>query len=153
MSTQTSIEIVEGLRDSADFVPSIVFDGKVYFSTTELGCRCDVCKGKGKLAPGFREALLGLRLVWNRPMAASSCCRCLVHNEGEGGASGSYHIYETAEGCCAIDITEWDSVRRAELVELALRLGWRVGVNKAFVHLDWSPTIYPRLEKKKLFLY
>ncbi|WP_417436420.1 D-Ala-D-Ala carboxypeptidase family metallohydrolase [Idiomarina abyssalis] len=141
------------LQNSASFVPSITFDGKVYFSTSELGCRCEVCQGRGLLAPGFREKLLALRLVWNKPMAVSSCCRCNDHNREERGSPGSFHKYEVAQGACAIDFQIYDSEERANLVELALALGWRVGVANSFVHLDMSPALYPEQQKRKLFLY
>lgn len=147
-----AIKRIEGLRDTADFVEPIVFDGRVYFTTAELGCRCHVCKGKGKLAPGFREALLGLRLAWARPMPLSSVCRCLAHNKAVGGMPGSYHIYETEVGTCAFDNRIVDSAERADFVELCLQLGWRVGVNKNFVHADRAPDYYEN-EKRILFLY
>lgn len=146
------IKKVEGLRDSAELVAPIVFDGRTYFSTAELGCRCSVCQGRGKLADGFREMLLAFRLRWNRPMSVSSCCRCLQHNSAEGGTAGSYHIYETEVGACAIDTRITDSVWRAKFVELAQQFGFRVGVNGRFIHMDWAPEYYPA-EKRKMFLY
>lgn len=146
------IQPIEGLRDSASLVAPIVFDGVTYFTTAELGCRCHVCKGKGKLAPGFREALLGIRLMWARPMPLSSVCRCLVHNEDSGGSSGSYHIYETSVGTCAFDNQISDSVERAAFVKLLLQEGWRVGVNGSFIHADKAPDHY-REEEQKMFLY
>lgn len=141
-------------REQASLIPSIVFAGRTYFTTAELGCRCDFCKGKGQFASGFAEDLLGLRLALGFALPLSSGCRCLEHNEDSGGSDGSYHIYENDVGTCAVDVSlaKWDSVKRARIIEVALMLGWRVGVHDAFVHLDRSPVYYPE-EEKKLFLY
>lgn len=147
------ISILVGMRKTAETIPVIIFDGTTYFTTGELGCRCSVCNGRGKLAPGFRELLLSFRLAYGRPMPISSCCRCLEHNENEGGSAGSYHIYETEVGTCAIDVRCADSVLRAELIELALAFGCRVGVNPNFIHIDFAPKYYPESETQKVFLY
>lgn len=147
------ISKIVGLRNKAEPVPAIVFDGTTYFTTGELGCRCSVCQGRGKLAPGFRELLLSFRLAYGRAMPISSCCRCLEHNEAEGGSDGSYHIYETEVGTCAIDVRCTDSILRAKLVKLALEFGCRVGVNPNFIHIDFAPKYYPESETQKVFLY
>lgn len=138
----------------AEFVSSIVFNSQTYFSTNELGCRCDVCQGRGKLADGFAESLLGLRLVLGFALPVSSCCRCLAHNTDSKGSSGSYHIYQTPVGTCAVDVplALYDSVKRGQIAKKALLLGWRVGVNRNFLHLDRAPFYYPG-EESKMFLY
>jgi len=112
-------------------------NGKTYFTEQELKC-----KGSGnlRLAPGFGEKLLDLRIKLNRPMVVTSCCRSKQHNFNVGGNPRSFHVsdlpfYPTG-GCCAIDIDCDDALNRADLVECALSLGWWVGVNKSFIHMD-----------------
>jgi len=144
---------INGARDTAQLVAPLKDGQRVYFTTAELGCRCAVCQGKGKLAAGFSTDLLTIRLAWNKPMFVTSCCRCISHNDAVGGAKGSYHIYETEIGACAIDILMKDSILRADLVELALKLGWRVGINRQFLHIDKAAKYYPAFEERKIFLY
>ena len=112
-------------------------NGKIYFTEKELRC-----KGSGnlRLAPGFGEKLLELRLAYNRPMIVNSCCRSKEHNFNVGGNPRSFHVsdlpfYPTG-GCCAIDIDCDDSFSRANLVACGLSLGWWVGVHKSFIHFD-----------------
>jgi len=109
------------------------------FTSAELQC-----KGSGKmiLAPGFAQALQGLRDVFGRPMKVNSCCRSKDHNNAVGGHPRSLHIcdrpYYGTSGTCAIDIgiTEVDTELREELAELAWERGWSIGYNPRFLHLD-----------------
>lgn len=113
---------------------AITHNGRVYFSETELKCKNS---GKLILADGFAEKLLDLRLKWNQPMIINSACRSTEHNAIVGGASNSYHICDDERGgCLAVDVRCHDGRSRIELVKLAIELGWSVGVNKAFIHLD-----------------
>lgn len=111
----------------------IEFNGKLYFSEDELRC-----KGTGKLilAEGFPEALLALRIAWGRPMIPNSVCRALSHNRKIGSMDTSYHVCDTGRGCCAVDFHMTDAKLRGELVALAWAMGWSVGINATFVHLD-----------------
>jgi len=111
----------------------IEFNRKIYFNKNELRC-----KGSGMilLAEGFPEALLALRLAYNKAMSVISVCRSSAHNRAVGGALNSYHICDTGRGCCAADILITASQERARFIKLALELGWSIGVNKAFVHID-----------------
>lgn len=140
-------------RNEAQIVKPISLAGQTYFTTAEMGCRCSVCQGHGKLADGFADALLDIRVnKYERAMPITSACRCVEHNARVGGAKGSFHIYENSVGCCAVDVRVPDSVARADLIEVALGLGWRVGINPAFIHLDAAP-LYYSTEPRRVFLY
>lgn len=112
----------------------IEFNGKVYFTFNELKC-----KGSGvvRMAEGFPEHLLALRIAWGRPMSPTSASRSTAHNAKVGGGEYSYHIYDDERGgSSAIDIRINNAKDRADLISLALDLGWSVGVHGVFVHLD-----------------
>lgn len=113
---------------------AIVHNGRTYFSESELRC-----KGTGKLilADGFADGLLELRLTLGKPMIITSACRSVEHNTAVGGAANSYHICDDSRGgTLAIDVRCNNGRDRLELVRLAIELGWSVGVNKNFIHLD-----------------
>lgn len=128
-------------------------NGKTYFTENELKC-----KGSGgiRLAPGFGEKLLDLRIAFDGPMIVTSCCRSKKYNAEVGGSRGSYHVYDEpfhdTGGTCAIDIATSDSRYRARLIGLALSMGWSVGVNRTFVHLD-RRIDYGISKENLLFLY
>lgn len=111
--------------------------GKVLFTADEFACKAS---GGIRLAMGFADRLLALRLEFGQAMAVNSACRSLKHNEDVGGAPKSFHVYDfpqnDADGCCAVDIIRKNGEYPAELVELALSKGWSVGVSKHFMHLD-----------------
>ena len=123
-----------------------------YFTRKELACKAT---GKLQLAPGFASSLLTLRKRFEKPMIVTSCCRSSWHNAAVGGSPRSLHIcdkpYHKTGGTCAIDIDCRDVVTRAELAGLALRLGWSVGVNQNFIHLDRRSDYLPL--EQALFLY
>lgn len=112
-------------------------NGKTYFTEEELQCKLTK---KVVLAPGFELALVTLREKWGKPMTVNSCCRSKQHNFNEGGNPKSLHVYDSpfwpTQGTCAIDIAVTDPLRVAALTQLALSMGWWVGFNKAFLHLD-----------------
>lgn len=132
---------------------NIQHNGKVYFTESELRCKQT---GIIKLAPGFAEALLSLRLVYARPMPVNSCCRSKDHNAKVGGNPRSLHVYDSpfwpTGGTCAIDIGITDATQRAELVKIALESGWWVGLHSAFIHLD-RRIDYRIADKPGIFLY
>lgn len=111
--------------------------GRTLFTADELRC-----KGSGLLilAPGFASHLRTLRLQFGEPMPINSACRSAAHNAAERGHPRSLHVCDAPAhptgGCCAIDVRTTDPAYRARLAEIALRLGWSVGVNPAFLHLD-----------------
>lgn len=110
------------------------------FSAEELRC-----KGSGLLilAPGFGQALQGLRDALGAPMTINSACRSAAHNADVGGHPRSLHVCDTPHwptgGCCAVDVRALagrDDEYRAALEALAWARGWSVGVNPRFLHLD-----------------
>lgn len=111
--------------------------GRVYFNHAELACRLT---GHGKLASGFADALLKLRLAYGKPMVVTSCCRSAEHNKDIGGHPHSLHIYDYPEhnvdGACAIDIGLANGSHRWILVNIATAQGWSIGVATTFLHLD-----------------
>ncbi len=118
---------------------------RVLFSHVELACKKT---GEVVLAEGFAGELALLRIDFNRAMNPSSCCRSAEHNRTmmPRGHPRSLHIHDelhaydetlhSFKGCAAIDILTPDAVYMRQLVYLALRRGWSVGVSKHFVHLD-----------------
>jgi len=107
----------------------------VLFSAAELGSRDD---GTVRLADGFAEKLMDLRLTFARPMKVNSCCRTPAHNDAVGGSRNSYHLTEgnASDGTCAIDVHSYDDQYRHRLIRIASDLGWSIGVYRTFVHLD-----------------
>jgi len=110
--------------------------GAVLFSKAELACKST---GIVKLADGFADRLVMLRLAYGKPMVVTSCCRSAAHNKAVGGHSRSLHVYDQnghgLNGTAAIDIraTGHDAW---VLAHAAMRDGWSVGVAKTFIHLD-----------------
>lgn len=111
--------------------------GEVLFKARELAC-----KGSGglRLAPGFAEKLIELRLALDEPMIVSSCCRSEDYNKRVGGVGRSFHIYDNPAwptgGTCAIDIRCPSLSYKKKLYDLAWSLGWTIGVYTGFLHLD-----------------
>jgi len=101
------------------------------------------CKGTGLLivsAP-FMDALQRLREQLSRPMRLTSACRSAEHNQKVGGHPRSLHVCDEParseqQGCLAVDVAIVDGAYRGHLVATAWQLGWSVGWNKTFVHLD-----------------
>jgi len=114
-----------------------------YFTAKELQCPQS---GIVKLAPGFDVKLDELREAYGAPLHVNSCCRSTAHNANVGGADNSFHIYDRqgrgVQGTCAIDIRMTDGKSRWRLANIAMELGWSVGVAKGFLHLD-RRTDYP----------
>lgn len=103
------------------------------------------CKGTGLLvlAPGFGQALQGLRDAMGESLTINSACRSAVHNTAVGGHPRSLHVgdfpYWPTSGCCAVDIRAIEGehdIFRAKLVEIAWARGWSVGFHPRFLHLD-----------------
>lgn len=111
-------------------------NGQVLFTHEEL--QSD--DGTVRLASGFGNALLDLRMSFGQPMKVNSCCRTLEHNRRVGGSTRSFHLTEgnplCSGGTCAIDIAVPDDSYRYLLMDRAIRSGWSVGVYRTFLHLD-----------------
>jgi len=108
-----------------------------YFAHEELACRST---GGLILAEGFAKKLVELRTKFAKPMIVTSCCRSLEYNRRVGGSPDSFHIYDLPRlgftGTCAIDITIKDPTDKGDLFSLAWDLGWSIGFNRQFLHLD-----------------
>lgn len=108
-----------------------------------------------KLAPGFGDKLVELRTLFNKSMPITSACRSLIHNKKVGGSPTSFHVYDKPAyptgGCCAVDVGIIEGKLRGDLIALAWSLGWSIGINKAFIHLD-RRIDYTEL-KQTIFLY
>jgi hypothetical protein len=144
------------------------------FSAQELACRC--C-GLIKLAPGFGQALQGLRdallVEFTRrytaaraetlaPMHLSSACRCKQHNDrpaSEGGAGGHYRSLHVGDqpahptgGCCSVDVRakqgRADEYREL-LSQIAWARGWSIGYHPRFLHLDLRSQHVPYLTQTR----
>jgi hypothetical protein len=102
------------------------------------------CKGSDMLivSAKFMNALQTLREEFSRPMRLTSACRSAAHNNSVGGHPKSLHVCDEPAhrsedgGCLAVDVAIVDGGYRGHLVSTAWRLGWSVGWNKRFVHLD-----------------
>ena len=101
------------------------------------------CKGSGMLivSDQFMDSLQALREELSRPMRLTSACRSAAHNKSVGGHPRSLHVCDEParseqQGCLAVDVAVIDGSYRGHLVSTAWRLGWSVGWNKTFVHLD-----------------
>lgn len=115
------------------------------------------CKGSGllALAPGFGQALQGLRDAAGFAMTLNSVCRSYAHNIDVKGHLRSLHVcdfpYWPTGGTCAVDVRliegEHD-VLRGKLVELAWDRGWSIGFHPRFLHLDLR-TEYASLPQKE----
>lgn len=75
-------------------------------------------------------------------MRITSACRCATHNARESPQAPlrSLHIgnKETRpghNGALAVDVAV-ASMDKGDLFSIAWRLGWSIGWNKAFLHLD-----------------
>ena len=126
-----------------------VYKAIPYFTEKELAC-----KGTGviKLDDRFAEALPKLREAWESvctpkgwcpALILNSACRTPKHNKSLKRAHPrSLHLTENpywpTNGTMACDI-RWDCWPRDKQFEfciLALDMGWRVGLNNGFVHID-----------------
>jgi len=114
-------------------------NGTTYFTRKELHCKhC----GMVRLAPGFAEALLDLRVTFDEGMSPSSVCRCAVHNKAVGGHPRSLHVcdypHHPTEGCCAMDVKwrDWSPEKKLRFARLAWSKGWAVGLHDGFCHID-----------------
>ena len=110
-----------------------------FFSASELAC-----KGTGAVLLDFRFAveLIHLRSTWDAPLTPSSVCRAPSHNEAVGGHPRSLHLtvpsHPQAHGTMAADFlwANWPTQRQLAFAACAWDLGWAVGLNNAFCHVD-----------------
>lgn len=124
-----------------------------YFSSSELKCN-----GSGilRLDRRFAAALPFLRQQWGQALIPSSVCRAPDYNASEGGHPRSLHLthnhaHQTG-GCMAVDFpwSVWSTDTQLRFSRLAWSLGWSVGLNAWFVHLDMRAALGMR---QGVFIY
>ncbi len=126
-----------------------------FFTKKELACRhC----GQLKLNALFAAGLVTLRFMWALPLHPTSVCRCQHHNEKVGGHPKSLHMtnnpHHDTDGCAAADFSwkSWPTHEKLRFAALAYRLGFSVGLNEIFCHVDMRARI--KIGKSQaIFLY
>lgn len=110
-----------------------------FFPTQELACKhC----GSVRLNLDFAAALIALRYAWDGPLNPTSVCRCPEHNKIVGGHPRSLHLTinpaHKTFGTAAVDIfwANWPASKQLKFCKLAWRLGFSIGLNRDFCHLD-----------------
>lgn len=124
---------------------------KPYFSREELAAP----NGEYKLANGFAENLMRLRIRVNHAMIVNSekynrkysGCRTLkdvnvLLERGFPASRNSFHlidnpVYKT-NGCAAIDVLTlgWSPEKIQRFINIAREFGWSIGLAKSFIHID-----------------
>lgn len=116
---------------------------KPYFKRSELSAS----DGSFKLASGFAEKLVQLRIAYGKPMTITSGCRTKddikrLIDRGYQASSNSFHLIDNPQwntgGCCAIDVA-WPIEKRSayELIREASKLDWNIRIAPfRFIHLD-----------------
>lgn len=101
-----------------------------HFKRSEFACKCGC--GANNISLELVKKLENMRKTLKRPIIIISGVRCLKHNSGEGGVSGSAHV----DGL-AVDIAVNSGSERLEIITNALFVGiTRIGVANTFVHID-----------------
>lgn len=111
-----------------------------YFKPSEFECRCG-CKANA-MEQSFLNRLGMLRTAYNAPLIITSGFRCKPYNEKIKGSKNSQHCLGRAA-----DIAVAEANKRYKLVACAMQLGFTIGIDGAFVHVD------SRDAEKLLFLY
>lgn len=127
------------------------------FPWHEVACKCGC--GSRIVAPGFLQAVQGLRNFLGFALPVNSFVRCSSHNSSVGGNPRSLHhdinphwCYKGTSQpvqCCAADFGFPEGHPQRELLVEAMRkLGWSIGFNKRFIHGDLRTEYVglPRLE-------
>jgi len=110
-----------------------VIDSK-YFKRSEFACKCGC--GAAHVSPVLVELLDQARAAAGFPFFVTSGVRCAAHNAKAGGKPDSAHLYGYAA-----DIACTLSGPRRRIVRGMLSAGApRIGVHRAFVHVDVDPT-------------
>ena len=108
-----------------------------YFPRDELA---DPVTGEIRLDYRFAVQYPFLRHCWGEPLLSNSVCRSAEHNEG--GHPRSLHLMENpvhpTEGTMAADVAwhDWVTERKKLFARMAWVLGWSVGLNPDFCHVD-----------------
>ena len=116
---------------------------KPYFKREELAAG----DGSFKLAPGFSEKLVQLRIAYGKPMIITSGCRTKADidrliQRGYQASENSFHLIDNekykTKGCCAVDIA-WplDKKDVYEFIREAIRLEWNIRIAPfSYIHID-----------------
>ena len=120
------------------------------FSVSELGCNC--C-GTIRVSESFLDTLERLR-DRTFPLPMLSVCRCLPHNQKEGGHRASLHLIDNPKHMCATsagDINIYNRTKQEKLLlySQAHSLGLSVGVKDSSMHVDKRSLV--RLPQKTFF--
>lgn len=111
------------------------------FKVEEFTCRCG-CK-RAEMDQTFLNRLGMLRVSYGMPMIITSAFRCNNYNMKLKNASkNSQHLVGKA-----VDISVVEAEKRYKLIACAIQVGFSVGIDGAFCHLD------SRDGPKLLFLY
>lgn len=103
------------------------------FTSEEFRCSC--CKTE-MMKQSFISMLQEARTIAGVPFDISSGFRCEFHNAQVGGKKGGAHPNGNAA-----DIRCGDSITRGKILSAAREVGFtRIGISKAFIHLDNDPT-------------
>ncbi len=101
------------------------------FKPEDFACKCGCGKGLAQMDKAFLNRLGMLRTSFGGPMVITSGFRCNNWNQKCKGEPKSFHLVGKA-----VDIACTESARRHRMVTCALSLGFSVGVDGAFVHVD-----------------
>ncbi len=110
-----------------------------FFKVEELQCKC--CKACN-MEQAFLNRLDMLRVAFGGPMIITSGYRCKSYNDKVKGSKNSQHMLGRA-----VDVAIAESDKRHKLVACATQLGFSVGIDGSFVHVD------SREGTKVMFLY
>ncbi len=122
--------------------------GSKYFDVKEFACKCGCGLGtiETQIAPDLIHALHCLRIKVGVPFKITSGVRCLKHNAAVGGGLRSTHLlgvggqctpgYEGQLRAVDVDTSGWSITIRAEIIQMALSMGLRVGISTTFLHFD-----------------
>jgi len=106
-----------------------------YFSKKEIECSCGC--GTDNVSATLMNKADKVREILNRPLVASSICRCKQYNYSQGYSETSSHIADEVKECEAIDFKATTSRERFEIVNAMIEVGFkRIGIAKSFIHGD-----------------
>ena len=114
-----------------------------HFWGYEFECRCGCTYGsqEGHVDKDLIYRLERLRRMLDTPIIITSGCRCLPHNNEEGGAKKSAHLRGTAAD---LKILPWNGEARFRIIAAAVLCQFPgMGISNSFIHLDVD-TFLPR---------
>jgi len=103
-----------------------------------------MCPSTGVIRLDYSMAieLPRLRYLINKPLSPTSVCRTPERNLKVKGHPRSLHLTENpvhpTGGCMAADLyqLDWDSELRLRFARLCWSLGWSIGLEDRFIHVD-----------------